>query len=585
MAYLGYLAIGGGNRRRAAAFAVLSLGTAAGLVGMEPARLRHVTTASQPGPVGYRDPLGVVSPDGRFIAYTSGRHLYMQHVEGGVVRELGPGDLAMLHLAWLPHGTGLAVQGRPRGEAQPLWYRYRIADGTREPLFAGRSVNRVAWSADGRAAGVVPVAGGTEVRILGRSEAGDSVVARGPRLDHPAWSPSGPLACLDFDGQRQRVRFPCQDAPAWSEEAYGPMAFSPDGATLYFGSPNAQGTLDLWSRPVAGGAAQRLTYFARDAYAPSVTGNGKVLFKLQDYRTHVALAPAEGGTSVALTTFQSETPSFDPTGTRVAVTYGPWRRVIDDFRYPDIAQEVGIVPVAAAPAAAVSEVVAATSSEDQGMDWSPDGRLIAFHSHFGPSDDIWIRPADGSRPARRITEGGIETGWPRWSPDGRFIAYVTDRKGGHADSVIVRVGMDPRTGEVTEPQAEVPLLGFAGRPLHVEWGGSPDTLVFDAALGGTRRGLFRVARVGGKPEAIHAFWSEQEFSGFGASRDGRFAAFIAPAADGFLQVFRVPLQGGEALQVTRDPTHKTQPAVSPDGRTIAFTVFRYEAQFWVFDPR
>ncbi len=551
----------------------------------ESGRMRHVTTASQPGPVGYRDPLGVLSLDGRLIAYTSGRHLFLQHVEGGAVRELGPADLAMLHLAWLPDGASLAVQGRAEGETEARWYRYGVADGAREPLFVGRHVQRAAWAADGRLAAVVSVSGGTEVRILGRTEGEDTLVGRSARLDHPAWSPSGRLACLDFDGQRQRIRFPCEAAPSWSEEAYGPLAFSPDGATLYFGSPNEQGTLDLWSRPVAGGNAVRLTRFARDTYAPSVARDGRVLFKLQDYRTHVALAPAEGGPSVPLTTFQAETPSFDPTGTRVAVTYGSWRRVIDDFRYPDIAQEVGIVPLAAAPAKSVSERVAATSSEDQGMDWSPDGRFIAFHSLFGPSDDIWIRPADGSRPARQITRDGIETGWPRWSPDGRFIAYVTDRKGGHADSVIVRVGMDPRTGEVTQPQAEVTLVGFAGRPLHVEWSASPEMLVFEAALGGMRRGLFQVGREGGKPEAIHAYSSEQEFSGFGVSRDGRFAAYIAPASDGFLQVFRVRTSGGEVRQVTSDPSHKTQPAYSPDGRMIAFTVFRYDAQFWMFDPR
>jgi hypothetical protein len=41
------------------------------------------------------------------------------------------------------------------------------------------------------------------------------------------------------------------------------------------------------------------------------------------------------------------------------------------------------------------------------------------------------------------------------------------------------------------------------------------------------------------------------------------------------------LAGGPPLQVTTDPSHKTQPAWSPDGAYIAFTVWSYEAQFWV----
>ena len=39
-----------------------------------------------------------------------------------------------------------------------------------------------------------------------------------------------------------------------------------------------------------------------------------------------------------------------------------------------------------------------------------------------------------------------------------------------------------------------------------------------------------------------------------------------------------------AEQVTSDPTHKTQPAWSPLGDRIAFTVFSYRAHFWRIHP-
>ena len=40
------------------------------------------------------------------------------------------------------------------------------------------------------------------------------------------------------------------------------------------------------------------------------------------------------------------------------------------------------------------------------MAWSPNGRWIVFHSHREMSDDVWLRPADGSAPDRRLTTLG-----------------------------------------------------------------------------------------------------------------------------------------------------------------------------------
>ena len=42
----------------------------------------------------------------------------------------------------------------------------------------------------------------------------------------------------------------------------------------------------------------------------------------------------------------------------------------------------------------------------------------------------------------------------------------------------------------------------------------------------------------------------------------------------------MPVAGGTPVQVTTDRSNKTQPAWSPDGRQIAFTVWNYDAQFW-----
>jgi Tol biopolymer transport system component len=75
--------------------------------------------------------------------------------------------------------------------------------------------------------------------------------------------------------------------------------------------------------------------------------------------------------------------------------------------------------------------------------------------------------------------------------------------------------------------------------------------------------------------------SDQEFSGISTSPDGKWVAYVAQAPDGTYQIFRGPVVGGAPQQLTTDPNHKTQPSFSPNGARLAFTIWRYEVQFWM----
>lgn len=538
-----------------AGLSALVLGRQATPPAEELPRLSYVATAHQFGVVGYRDPFGAISPDGTRLAYTEGRFIRVVPIGGGAPVTLTPGEGQIRYLEWIDNTT-IAAEDRTPGAR---WWRYRLGEEGRSPLPARPAVNTACV---------------VKARI--------SLKCDGTRLT------------LDPD-----------------RDVYGPIALSPDGRRVYFSSPGYRGLaagrpgeavmVELFSADVTTGRTRRLSNFSRDAYAPSVSSDGTVVFKTQSYRTHLAdiafsppgapsasRGPRPDGSTRQLTTFQSETPSYHPRQPLIAFTFGSWRRVVDDAKYPDIAQEIGVVDVTGpVPAPKPTLVLEDSDSEDQAMTWSPNGKWIAFHSHKEMSDDVWLRPADGNGPDTRITflGRGAEVGWPRWSPDGRTVLVNGARKRDGA-SVLYTIGVDQNTGAPTSELREIAVDGITGEMGHAEWMPGSAAVIAVAKEGPGRHVIFTVPVSGGRATVIHRYQSEHDFSGLGVSSNGRFVAFAAPAPDGFFQIFVKAIgQATPPVQLTTDPSHKTQPAFSPDGSRVAFTVWSYTATFWSFTDR
>ena len=582
------------SRARSLAVAVLGIGTAVTACDSAPNPV-HLATAHQKGPVAYRDPAGGISPDGHFLAYTQGRELLVHDLAGGEVRSLGLAPSQVRYLTWHPDGDRLLVHERTFDRRRQGWFVYDLETGAKRTMWGGRyspdlpsrsSLLELSWAPDGASlVGVVRNAQASRVWRIGADGASGEVVGESHRLSFPVVSPTGQVACIERYGGVQHLRHPCADPPVeWLEDQqpYGHVAFSRDGAEIYYAAPNADGVLELWSRPVGGGEVRKLASAERDVYGPAVTADGDIVYRSQHFMVSLSAVPADGGRVKRITTFQSETPSWNPAGTEVSFTFGRWRIATDAAEYPDINQQIGVVGVPTLwPKSAPDRIVRRSYSEDQGMHWSPNSRWITYHSHVNGTDGIYLIPAGDPSNPRLVSTDGHETGWPRWSPDGRWIvfpSYARDAVGARKSSLYV-IPVDQQTGEALT-QRVVDLKDFRHDALQAEWTPDSKRLVFEAAEGAGRKALYTVPREGGTPERFHEWASDQVHSGISVSPDGAWVAYIAPDSAGFFQVHRVPLGGGEGEQLAVDPTRKTQPAYDPTGKWLAFTVFSYEARFW-----
>ena len=152
---------------------------------------------------------------------------------------------------------------------------------------------------------------------------------------------------------------------------------------------------------------------------------------------------------------------------------------------------------------------------------------------------------------------------------------------GDGRSVIYVIGVDQESGAVTSEMREVKAEGFAANITHSEWLGGSKTVVGVAKEGPGRHVIFTLPITGGTPAIVHRYATEHDFSGLGVSTDGQWVAFAAPANDGFYQIFKKGIAAdAPPIQLTSDPSNKTQPSFSPDGSRIAFTVWSYDVVSW-----
>jgi Tol biopolymer transport system component/tRNA A-37 threonylcarbamoyl transferase component Bud32 len=242
--------------------------------------------------------------------------------------------------------------------------------------------------------------------------------------------------------------------------------------------------------------------------------------------------------------------------------------------------------------------------------YSPDGKSVVFNTAEG----IKVLERDGGEP--RLIVKGNELHSAEWSPDGSRIAYVSGNRqwvnasGTFAPSAIWVTRVDkPAPVQVTEAkhinmspvwlnddallyvssvggtrdiyQVQLASDGRAkGEPWRLTTGLEPSVISYNRGVHrlaySVLRSLFNiwggVLHTGGETpisELTEITHDNQLVEGISLSADGKTLAFDSNRR-GNSDIYRTPVEGGEAVQLTRDSTDEFQPEWSRDGTHLAF---------------
>jgi Tol biopolymer transport system component/cytosine/adenosine deaminase-related metal-dependent hydrolase len=338
---------------------------------------------------------------------------------------------------------------------------------------------------------------------------------------------------------------------------------SPDGEVVAFDALTA-----IWTVPIGGGEARRLTGDDTDATQPVWSPDGRTLV-FQAYRDgnyHIWTMRPDGSAPRQLTSgpFDHREPRFSPDGRTIAFASDRGN-----------AGSYGVFTLDVASGEITSRVD--TTAEESQPSWSPDGHRLAYTVDTTAIDVLDLSTGTTTR-AVTAPPGGTLFG-PSFSPDGATLAYV--RLTGATTELVVGEAVISADGE--------DVFCFAPTWLSAtELAYTADGKILRRTLDGTARAVAFGATV----PISHPNY-ERPLRDLDDTRERHVLGIASPVAspDGTRVAFRALnalwlLTIGEPVpeKLVDDGFFNSDPDFSPDGRSIVYASDRAgDADLWLRD--
>jgi dipeptidyl aminopeptidase/acylaminoacyl peptidase len=215
-------------------------------------------------------------------------------------------------------------------------------------------------------------------------------------------------------------------------------------------------------------------------------------------------------------------------------------------------------------------------AEGASPQWAPDGKRILYLADGEPrGTQIFVRWIDAEGPATQITHATEKVADPRWSPDGKTIAFSMFVPDKHKWNISMPA--EPQGAKWTAAPRIVETLHYRQDQVGFLQDGYTHLFVVASDGGADRQLTSGNWSVGGASElrgAVAMDWTPDSKSiVFQANRDANADLEYQRS-----QLLVVDVASGAIRDLVASPGEWGKPAISPDGKTVAFTGFRQSAK-------